>query len=73
MSHYYLKIYNIFAKLPYSSRARVGHPPLEGHPLVVGSISVGIGTQENPPDVCHVVHTHCWAFKYVTVEGEKKK
>lgn len=43
----------------YSSRTRVGHPPLERHPLVVGSISVGVGAKENPPDVCHVVHAHC--------------
>lgn len=43
----------------HGARARVGHPPLERHPLVVGSISVGVGTQEHPPDVGHVVHTHC--------------
>lgn len=57
----------------HSARARVGHPALKRHPLVGGSISVGVRTKENPPDVCHVVHTHCWAFKDVTVEENRER
>lgn len=57
----------------HSSRPRVGDPPLERNPLIVGPISVGVGAQENPPNVCHVIHTNCWAFKYVTVEEERVK
>ena len=52
----------------HSAGARVGHPPLEGHPLVVGSVSVGVGAKENPPDVGHVVHADGRAFKDVTAE-----
>lgn len=36
----------------------VGNSSLEGHPLVVWSISVRVRTQEHSPDVCHAVHTH---------------
>lgn len=57
----------------HSARAGVGHPALKRHPLVVGSVSVGVRPQENPPDVGHVVHTHSGAFEDVTEEKEKKR
>lgn len=57
----------------HGARAGIGHPPLERHPLVVGSVSVGVGPQENPPDVCHVVHAYRRAFKDVTAEKEGEK
>ena len=49
--------------------SRVGHPALERHPLVVGSVAVGVGAQEHPPDVHHAVQTHRRAFEDVA-EGE---
>lgn len=45
---------------------------MKRNPLVVGSVSVGIGPQKNPPDVCHVVHAYCGAFEDVTAEKENK-
>lgn len=57
----------------HSARAGVGHPTLKRHPLVVGSISVGIRPQEHPPDVGHVVHAHSRAFEDVTEEEKKQE
>lgn len=57
----------------HSARSGVGHPPLEGHPLVVGSVSVGVGSQEDPADVCHVVHTHRRTLKDVAAKGRRRK
>lgn len=57
----------------HCSRAGVRNPPLERNPLVVGSIPVGVGSQENPTDVCHVVHTHGRTFKDVTVEERRER
>lgn len=42
----------------HSARTWVGNTSLEGHPLIIWSISMGVRTQEHPPDVCHAVHTH---------------
>ena len=50
--------------------SRVGHPTLEGHPLIVGSVPVSVGAQKHPPDVHHAVQTHRRAFEDVTVGGE---
>lgn len=57
----------------YSARAGVGNPALKRHPLVVGSVSVGIRPQEHPPDVGHVVHAHSRAFEDVTEEEKKEE
>lgn len=55
----------------YCARPRVGNPSLEGDPLVVWSISMGVRTQKHPPNVCHVVHAHSWAFEDVAKEWQR--
>lgn len=50
-------------KWTHSARPRIGDASLEGHPLKVGSLSVGEGTVEDGEDVRHVVHADSWAFK----------
>lgn len=55
----------------YCAWPRVGNPSLEGDPLVVWSISMSVRTQKHPPNVCHVVHTHSWAFEDVAREWQR--
>lgn len=52
------KLASRLSRWTHSAWPRVRHPPLKRHPLVVGPISVGVGAEEDPPDVCHVVHAH---------------